>query len=110
MQACNLQGFFSQIDAGHLGAAAGHRFGQDAAAAAHVQHLLPAKAARAFLDPFQPKRVDGVQRLELAFRVPPPAGQGAELVEFGLVGVDGCLRGVVSWRGHGRSSERRLYI
>ncbi|MNW00863.1 hypothetical protein D3C71_1964130 [compost metagenome] len=110
MQASHLERFVRQVDTGHVRATARHRFRQDAAAAPDVQHLFAGKAARAFLNPFQPQRIDGMQGLEFAFRVPPPAGQGAELVQFGLVGVDGGAGGVVNLRGHGRSSEKRRYI
>ncbi|MDT4853394.1 hypothetical protein FQZ97_876590 [compost metagenome] len=110
MQACHLQGFVGQVDAGDFRAAAGHGFGQDAAAATHVQHGLARQAARALLDPFQPQGVDGVQGLELAFGIPPAARQGTELVQFGLVGIDGGAGGVVSLRGHGRVQRKALYI
>ncbi|MNL56290.1 hypothetical protein D3C87_1797740 [compost metagenome] len=110
MQAGDLQRLVGQVDAGDVRAAPGHRLRQDAAAATHIQHFLAGEAAGALLNPFQPQRIDGMQGLEFAFRVPPAAGQGAELVQFGLVGVDGRAVGVVNLRGHGRSSERRRYI
>src|SRR6185369_5788106 len=68
------------------GAAARHRLGEDAAAAAHVDHLL-ARQPREAVDPVQAQRVDVVQRLEFARRVPPAMRELAEFVELGLVGV-----------------------
>ncbi|MNS82171.1 hypothetical protein D3C72_1159080 [compost metagenome] len=111
VQAGHLERFVGQIDASHVRTAARHRFRQDSAAAADVQHLFAGKAARAFLNPFQPQRIDGVQRLELAFGIPPTAGQGAELVEFSLISIDGRAVGVVNLRGHGKVQRKAtLYI
>jgi hypothetical protein len=41
MQLGHLEAFFRQVDAQHVGAAAGHGIGQDAAAATHVETRLP---------------------------------------------------------------------
>jgi hypothetical protein len=43
MQLGHLEGFFRQVDAQHVGAAAGHGIGQDAAAATHVDDALAAR-------------------------------------------------------------------
>src|SRR5690606_32855993 len=74
------------VDAGDGGASASHGLAEDAAAAAHVQHLL-AGQADALIDPVDPQRVDLVQRLELAFHVPPAVGEGFELGDFGAIDV-----------------------
>ena len=76
-----LQRLGRQVDAQHLGAAPRHRIGQDAAAAADVEHAL-ARQRRDALDPVQAQRIDLVQRPEFAVRVPPAMGQLAELGEF----------------------------
>src|SRR5690606_26269716 len=60
----------AHVDAGNGGASASHGLAEDAAAAAHVQHLL-AGQADALIDPVDPPRADLVQPLALAFHVPP---------------------------------------
>ena len=57
-----------------LRAARGHAFGQDAAAAADVEHVLAAQAGDA-VDVVEPQRIDFVQRLELARRDPTSGGR-----------------------------------
>ena len=42
MQPGDLQGFVGQVYAGNVGAQPGHALGQDTAAAADIQHGLPA--------------------------------------------------------------------
>ena len=69
-------------------AAPRHRLGEDAAAAADVEHLLAGEAALP-VDPVQAQRVDLVQRPELALRVPPAVRELAEFLELGGVGVHG---------------------
>jgi len=88
MQARDPERLFRQIDPGHDGAARRHRFGENAAAAADVQHALSREASAALVDVFQPQRVDVVQRLEVACRIPPAMRQRAELLKFGWIGVD----------------------
>ena len=87
VQLRHAQRLGGQVDAQHLGAAPRHRIGQDAAAAADVEHPLAAQADQG-VDPVQAQRVDLVQRPELAFRVPPAVGQVAELGQFCRIGVD----------------------
>ena len=73
----DLQRLFGQVDALDARAQLRHRFGQDAAAAADVEHRLPFNAAMR-VDPVQAQGIDLVQRLEFAARVPPAVGQFAE--------------------------------
>jgi hypothetical protein len=77
---------FAHVDAGDRGAALGHGFAEDAAAAADVEHFL-AGQADALVNPVDAQRVDVVQRFELAFAVPPAMGQGFEFGDFGVVDV-----------------------
>ena len=74
MQLRHLQRLGRQVDAEHVGAAARHRLGEDAAAAADVEHALAAQAGEA-VDPVQPQRVDLVQRPEFARRCPTSGGR-----------------------------------
>src|SRR5262249_16180222 len=73
--------FLAEVDSRHLGATARHRLGEDAAAAADVEHLLAGEASGS-VDPFQAQRVDLVQRPELALRVPPAVRELREFLEF----------------------------
>ena len=77
---------FAHVDAGHLGATAGHAFGKQAATTADVDDLL-ARQADAFVDIVQAQGVDVVERAELGIRVPPLLGQGVELGDFTRVYV-----------------------
>jgi len=99
MQASDGQRRFAHVDAQHLRTPARHRFGQNTAAAAHVQHTLAAQRG-AFVNPVQPQRVDLVQRLEFGVGVPPAGGQRFKLGDFGGIdigcGHDGGPEGV--WR------------
>ncbi len=87
MQPGNGQRGFGQIDPDHARACLGHRFGKDAAAAADVEHRLAGEAAALRCDIAEAQRVDVVQGLELAGRVPPAMRQRTEFGEFGRVGV-----------------------
>src|SRR5439155_13521894 len=86
VQLGDAQRFLGEVDARDLGAAAGHRLGEDAPAAAHVEHPLAAEA-RALVDPVEAQRIDVVQRAELALRVPPAMGELAEFLQLCRVGV-----------------------
>ena len=57
MELGDAQRLFGEIDAGYLRAAPCHGLGQDAAAAADIEHArtLQARVAR---DPFQAQRID----------------------------------------------------
>ena len=82
----DLDGLLGQVDAGDLCAPVRHGLGEDSAAAAHVEHALAGEPADQPLDVPEAQRIDLVQRAELARRVPPAVGQGAELGE--LRGID----------------------
>src|SRR6266850_2248243 len=82
----NAQRFFREVDARDPGPAVRHRLGEDAAAAAHVEHALAAEA-RAAVDPVEAQRVDVVQGAELAVRVPPAVRELAEFLQLCRVGV-----------------------
>jgi hypothetical protein len=82
----DLERLLRQVDAADGGAGAGHRFGQDAAAAADVEHLL-AGQRRQLVDPLQAQRVDLVQRPEFGIRVPPAVGEFGKFGDFGGVYV-----------------------
>jgi hypothetical protein len=58
---------------------AGHALGEDAAAAADVEHALAKQAAALVGDPVKAHRVDLMQRLEFALHVPPAGGDGLNL-------------------------------
>ena len=98
MQSRHAKRFVGQIDAGDLGAVVGHGFGENAAAAADVEHRLPCKLTALAGDVTQPQRIDVVQRFEFAGRIPPMVRERAELGELRRVGVD------VHWR---RSCQNR---
>ena len=82
----HLERLGSEVDAEHLGSAARHRVGEDAAAAADVENTL-ALERREAVDPVEAQRVDLVQRPEIALGVPPAVGQLAELRELARVGI-----------------------
>ncbi|MNQ36276.1 hypothetical protein D3C85_497950 [compost metagenome] len=86
MQLRHGQGRFAHVDAGDGGAALGHGFAEDAAAAADVEDFL-AGQADALLDPVDPQRIDVVQGFEFAFTVPPAVGEGFEFGDFGVIDV-----------------------
>ncbi len=86
MQLGDLQGLVGQVYAGDMGAQSGHAFRQDAAAAADIQHGLAGESGMA-VDIAQAQRVDVVQRLEFAVRIPPFVGQLREFFQFDRVGV-----------------------
>ena len=62
-----------------------HRLGEEAAAAAAVEHGATAER-RPFVDVVEPHRVDVVQGAEVALRVPPAGREAFEAVE--LAGVE----------------------
>ena len=103
VQPGHLQGRLAHVDAGHLGALRRHGLGQDAPAAADVDHLLAGESAAVAVDVVHPQRVDVVQRLEFAVRVPPARGQFLELGDLGRVDV---MRGLVHG---GKDTETPLF-
>ena len=76
----------AHIDTGNMGAPQCHAFGQQPAAAANIQSPFTGQRY-AFVDVIQPQRVDVVQWLELAGRVPPAAGERLEFGNLVLVYV-----------------------
>ena len=82
-----LQRGAGQVKAGGVRARAGQGFGQQAAAAADVEHGLPGQFAM-FFDVLEAGRVDCVQGLHRALRVPPVEVRAVELREFGRVLIE----------------------
>jgi hypothetical protein len=82
----HLERLGSEVDAEHVGTAARHRVGKDAAAAADIEDAL-ALQRREAVDPVEAQRVDLMQRPEIAFRVPPAVGELAEFGELARVGI-----------------------
>src|SRR5690348_158024 len=80
------QRFFGKVDAGDACAARRHRLGEDAAAAADIEHAR-ARELGAARDPVEPERIDVVQRPELALRIPPAVRELAELRELCRIDV-----------------------
>ncbi len=90
MQARYAKRLFREVDAGDDGAATGHGFSQDAAAAADIEDMF-AQQAGVTVDPFQAQRIDVVQGAEFGVRIPPAVGQIAEFGEFLRVYVGGGI-------------------
>src|SRR4029079_18344639 len=67
-------------------AAPRHRLGEDAAAAADVQHFL-AGERRALIDPLQAQRIDLMEGTEFAFGIPPARGERAEFLELAWIDI-----------------------
>ncbi len=86
MQLCDLQQVVGEVEPRDQRALARHRFGQQAAAAADVEHLQPGQASRAF-DVLQSHRVQVVQRTHFALRIPPATGGRFEAGDFGGIDV-----------------------
>ena len=63
-----------QVDTQHFRALASHRIGQDATAAADIEHSA-LRYRRNTVNPFQTQWIDFVQRAEFAFQIPPAMGQ-----------------------------------
>src|SRR5215470_13049641 len=100
MKLSHPERFLRQVDARYLRAGLGHRLGEDSAPTANVENFLIVESAAALRDVVESQRIDVVERLELAARVPPAMRQCAELGEFRRIGVDGWAH----WR---RSCHRR---
>ena len=86
MKLRNPNTFLGEIDTFDPRALAGHGLREDAATAAHIEHVLARERMEA-IDPSQTKRVDLMKGFEFAGRIPPAACKGAELLEFGGIGV-----------------------
>src|ERR1051325_6327249 len=86
VQLRDAQRLVGEIGARDARAARRHRLGEDAAAAAHIEHTL-AREPDALVDPVEAQRIDLVQRTDLALRVPPAMRELAEFLEYRRVGV-----------------------
>src|SRR5439155_4194149 len=86
VQLRNLQRLIGKVDAFDPGAAPRHRLGEDPAAAADVERGRPGKLRDAGY-PVQAQRIDLVERLELALRIPPAVRERARFLQFPGVGV-----------------------
>ncbi|MPN01134.1 hypothetical protein SDC9_148337 [bioreactor metagenome] len=87
VQLGNAERLFGKINAGDVGSTCRHAFGEQSAATADIEDTL-AGQADCTIDPVKAQRVDVVQRLEFAVRVPPAVGKFSKFVEFGLIGVE----------------------
>src|SRR5450759_2211938 len=92
MQLRHLERFFRQVDAGDRGAACGHAFGEYATAASDIKDVFSGKASCLVLNMSEAQRIDFVQRLELAVRVPPARRERTEFFQFGRIGIHGLMR------------------
>ena len=90
VQACDRQRSFGHVDAGHGRAGFGHRLGQYAAAAAHVDDP-PSRYPGTLADPVETQRIDLVQRPEVSLRIPPARRKRIELGDLRFIDV------VVKW-------------
>ena len=90
----DLERLVGQVDPADIRPEARHGFGEDAPAAADIQHLFPGER-RVAVDPGEAERVDLVQRLEFAARVPPAMGELAEFLQLCGVCVAGGCHGVL---------------
>ena len=86
MQLRDSEGGFAHVDTGDSRPALSHGLAEDAAAAAYIEDLF-AGQVNALVNPVDPQRVDVVQRLELAFAVPPAMGKRLEFGDLGVVDV-----------------------
>ena len=95
MQPRHGQGRLAGVDAGHVRPKTGEGLGEQSATATDVQRCAAGHFATG-ANALHPRAVDVVQRLELALRIPPLAGEGLELGDLGFVGI-----------GHGDNSRRQ---
>src|SRR6266581_3009392 len=86
MQLRDLQRLVGKVDALDPCPAPRHRLGEEPAAAADIERRFPGELREA-VDPVQAQRVDLVERLELALRIPPAVRERAEFFQFLGVGV-----------------------
>src|SRR5690606_17665161 len=99
VQLGDLQRFVREVDAGDFTARLCQAFGQNASAAADIQDFFARQRAGNIQNPSQAQGIDGMQRLEFAFGIPPSRGESAEFVQFGLVYIVAVRagRGRVHW-------------
>src|SRR5205085_2338122 len=108
----DAQRFLREIGARDARAARRHRLGEDAAAAADIQHAL-AREPDARVDPAAAQRIDLVQRTELALRVPPAMRELAEFLEFRRVGVHRAIvpkNAILEFTYHGLSDPQAASV
>src|SRR5713226_9889208 len=86
MKLRHLERLVGEIDALHARSAPRHGFGEDAAAASDVERRFPGERGES-VDPVQAQRIDLVQRLELAARIPPAVRKRAEFFKLPGIGV-----------------------
>src|SRR4029077_1737782 len=86
VQLRDLERLVGEVDALDLRSAPRHRLGEDPAAAADVERRRSGELRDA-RDPVQAQRVDLVERLELALRIPPAVRERAEFLQFLGIGV-----------------------
>jgi len=82
-----------EIDARDLRAASGHRFAEQPAAAAHVEHALAGEPGT-IVDVVESHGIQRVQRPELAVRVPPALRDGVEARDLLRIVIRRGRRGV----------------
>ncbi len=102
MEARNLDVATGRINADHLGAQPAHRLAQQAATAANINKTQTRKwlsgsrikgkmPERHLADIGKPDRIEFMQRLELAVRVPPFAGKPGEALDFRRINAGRAL-------------------
>ncbi|MNT63365.1 hypothetical protein D3C72_2011740 [compost metagenome] len=104
----DLERLGREVDAQHVGALARHRIGQDAAAAADIDHAL-ARNRRNTVNPFQPQWIDFVQRAEFALQIPPPVCEFRKLGQFGRVCIHVFCHGAIMKRAKPGSNAMGLH-
>jgi len=100
MQLRHAQRLGGEVDTRNTRTAARHGLGQNAATAAHVQHLLARQGGDA-VDPRQAQRIDLMQGAKLALGIPPAVGQLGEFFQLGWVGIDGSAHACIVTPGNG---------
>ncbi len=96
------------VDPGNLGAEPRHRFGNQAAAATDIKQFKAVKRRQAagtaempdqmIADKSDPRRIEAMQRPEIAFGIPPGIGNPAKLID--LIGVNRRVLGNETGRSH----------
>ncbi len=101
MQPCDRERLGREVDARYPGAASGHALGEQAAAAADIQHPA-AGESRAGVDVIEAGGIEVVQGAKLPFGVPPARRRRVEFrdlrrVEIPAVFHPGSIRAVVKF-------------
>lgn len=95
VQPGHRQRCFAHVDCSDIGASVRHALGQDAAAAADIQHPF-AIQLHPLINVVQAQWVDVVQRFEFTLLIPPAVSHGFKFGNFGGVYIkcahsDSCL-------------------